>query len=117
MFRRALMIGVIGALGACGARDPQTAPLLSISGGTYAGVIGTACARLEFGRRDRITYSLDADCNGTVEFSTQNVAIDGAILRAGTAVMDVTAVGANSFSGIWSEADVATDVRFERQGT
>lgn len=100
-------------LAACGARNPEPAPLLSITEGQYRAVVGGVCATLNFGRRDRNSYSYDADCDGQAE-NSGDLVVEGAVLNLGIARMDVTAVGPTSFSGRWIQDDTDFEVRFDQ---
>lgn len=105
-------------LGACGRTDPPPVPFLGIAPGTYQGQAGQTCAVLEFQsarafRRDgAVRGSLDPGCTG--QASAVDVAIDRDVIALGDAVIAVTAVGPQSFSGTLSRGGVSQEVRFDR---
>ncbi|MBF9030511.1 hypothetical protein HKCCE3408_08895 [Rhodobacterales bacterium HKCCE3408] len=111
---RGIIVAVSGlaVLSACGLRDPQQAPVLSIVDGTYDASVGGGCAVLEFGRRDRVDYLFDAECDGVAETTTGEVEIVEDEIVVPGAVIEVNSVGATSFSGVWRQGDSALPVQF-----
>ena len=104
-------------LAACGARGPEPAPLLAIENGRYQSTVAGTCLTLEFGPRDRQTFRLDADCDGTPESQSAFV-MDADEIVTDAGVLTVTAVGTTSFSGLWSQSqdagDGAVEVQFQQ---
>lgn len=113
-------IGLVTALGltACGRNDPGPAPFLGITPGTYQGQAGQTCALLEFlgvraFRRDgEVRGSLDPGCTG--QASAVEVQVNRDVIALGDAVVMVTAVGPQSFSGTFSRGGTSQEVRFDR---
>ena len=113
MMTRVMLIGMIG-LAACGRfSDPEPAPLLAIEDGSYTASLSNGCATLSFGRRDQVSYGLDAECDGTAEAAGDAVVTDD-VIALGDASMQVTAVGSDSFSGNWQQSGASEPVRFTR---
>lgn len=113
MMTRAMLIGMV-ALAACGRfRDPEPAPILAIEDGSYTASLSSGCASLSFGRRDQVSYGLDADCDGSAEASGDGIVTDN-VITLGDAVVVVTAVGPESFSGDWQQGGASEPVRFTR---
>lgn len=113
MSSRAILLFSSAVLAACGSRDPGPVPVLSIAQGQYTSTIATACVGLAFGRRDRQTFTLDADCDGQAELQS-DFAVDEDVILTDAGSLRVTAVGTSSFSGLWSDGESTTPVRFER---
>ena len=87
--------------------------MLSIANGQYAANLGGACLGLEFGRRNRQIFTLDADCDGQAEVQSDFAVIDD-VIQTESGSLTVTAVGGASFSGLWTQGETSTQTRFER---
>ncbi|MEM9756622.1 MAG: hypothetical protein AAF914_11545 [Pseudomonadota bacterium] len=103
------------ALAGCGERDPERADLLSIADGIYDAQIGTACLALRFRDRDRRDLSIDSTCDGAVDVTSDEVVVEADMIFVPGAAMTVTAVGPASFSGLWTQGETVTEVRFVRR--
>ncbi|MBF9035018.1 hypothetical protein HKCCE2091_12290 [Rhodobacterales bacterium HKCCE2091] len=104
------------AAASCGRRDPEPAPLLSFYEGVYDAQIGGTCATFRFRSRDRKDFLQDTNCDGEAEVSSDEVVIDEDRVAVPGAEMIVTAVGYESFSGLWtSQGGGTAEVRFVRR--
>lgn len=115
LIRGTIAVTCLAILTACGPRDPEPAPLLSILDGVYDAQLAAGCVALEFTPRGRRDYLFDADCDGVAEIESDAVEIVDDEIRVPGAVITVEAVGANSFSGVLSAGETAEAVRFTRR--
>lgn len=113
MIRAASKTAVLAVLAGCAQTATTTAPSISLTQGTYDVQFDSGCGTMEVG--PDLSYVFDGGCDGSVDYEAASVSISGAQILVDQAVVNVRAVGPDSFSGVWQVGGDSANVLFRRR--